>query len=438
MATFMPDTSVYMGTLSFDVATDTTRAGFAGDDTPRATFPSVVCTGFSGEDETQQDWGVLEEGDAHLAPQTLSRLDAHPLRRAHGEPLDEAVLRALLHHGLRRLGEDEWAEHPLLLSEPTGSSAAARRQLAELCFEDLGVPALCACHAAELICVSAGRPTATVVELNDDAATVSVVIDGGVSARAVLASPQLGGVHLARRFAEFVAPSTGPLVPACALRGVACGDAFHANRLAALRTQMCNTLCTAEEAALKAIVSKGRGRGRPIEMPVAPPPKEKPVFTLPDGRIVDVPDNSGSVACEVLFGAGGNAGGLAAGAAGALTQPLQALVVGAIASVEAELHKELLRSVVVTGNVACLPGVAERLQHELSHAAHACRTPSIAQIAHRLTIFVGTPNERKNGAWLGASILGSLPSHHELWTARAEYEEHGANIVNRKGMQFAW
>ena len=57
------------------------------------------------------------------------------------------------------MGEEpsSWAEHPLLLSEPTGASAAARRALCELAFEDLGVPALCVCHAAELI--SASAPT---------------------------------------------------------------------------------------------------------------------------------------------------------------------------------------------------------------------------------------------------------------------------------------
>ena len=51
---------------------------------------------------------------------------------------------------------------------------------------------------------------------------------------------------------------------------------------------------------------------------------------------------------------------------------------------------------------------------------------SIAQQAHRLTIFIGSTHERRNGAWLGASILGSLGSHHEMWMSRAEYDEYGA------------
>ena len=41
--------------------------------------------------------------------------------------------------------------------------------------------------------------------------------------------------------------------------------------------------------------------------------------------------------------------------------------------------------------------------------------------------------------WLGASILGSMGVHHEIWMSRAEYDEHGAQLITRKGMQFtAW
>jgi actin-like protein 6A len=33
---------------------------------------------------------------------------------------------------------------------------------------------------------------------------------------------------------------------------------------------------------------------------------------------------------------------------------------------------------------------------------------------------------------LGASILGSLGHFNEMWITKAEYEEHGASIINRK------
>ena len=44
----------------------------------------------------------------------------------------------------------------------------------------------------------------------------------------------------------------------------------------------------------------------------------------------------------------------------------------ALTSVEAELHKELLRNVILTGGVACLPGLPERFDEELRTAAAGC------------------------------------------------------------------
>ena len=40
--------------------------------------------------------------------------------------------------------------------------------------------------------------------------------------------------------------------------------------------------------------------------------------------------------------------------------------------------------------------------------------------------------ERRIAAWLGGSILASLGSFHEMWVAKAEYEEHGHTILDRK------
>ena len=80
----------------------------------------------------------------------------------------------------------------------------------------------------------------------------------------------------------------------------------------------------------------------------------------------------------------------------------------------------------------------ERLEQEVLAAARASGVQSIVQVAHRLTMFIGSTHERKNGAWLGASILGSLGTHTDIWMSKAEYDEYGSTLINRKGMQHAW
>ena len=40
--------------------------------------------------------------------------------------------------------------------------------------------------------------------------------------------------------------------------------------------------------------------------------------------------------------------------------------------------------------------------------------------------------ERKFSSWIGGSILSSLGTFHQLWLSLAEFEEHGASIIERK------
>ena len=40
--------------------------------------------------------------------------------------------------------------------------------------------------------------------------------------------------------------------------------------------------------------------------------------------------------------------------------------------------------------------------------------------------------ERKHAAWLGGSILGSLPTMPSMWISKEEYDENGPLIVHRK------
>lgn len=53
-------------------------------------------------------------------------------------------------------------------------------------------------------------------------------------------------------------------------------------------------------------------------------------------------------------------------------------------------------------------------------------------------MFTGSVNERRHGAWLGGSIFGCMGSHYELWMSKEEYEEHGAPLIGRKGMNHSW
>ncbi len=43
-----------------------------------------------------------------------------------------------------------------------------------------------------------------------------------------------------------------------------------------------------------------------------------------------------------------------------------------------------------------------------------------------------TKIEKRYAVWIGGSILGSLGSFHQMWFSKAEYQEHGSQILPKK------
>ena len=86
-----------------------------------------------------------------------------------------------------------------------------------------------------------------------------------------------------------------------------------------------------------------------------------------------------------------------------------------------ELRSELYANIVLSGGSTMFPGFADRLQKELTALA-----------PNAMKIDVIAPPERKYSAWIGGSILASLPTFKSMWISKEEYDESGVSIVYRK------
>lgn len=105
-----------------------------------------------------------------------------------------------------------------------------------------------------------------------------------------------------------------------------------------------------------------------------------------------------------------------------------------------EQQPQLLGNAILCGGGACLAtsvlsssntvsdgnAMPERIQLECEAILQA-QTPG-----WKVKVFSPGITERSVCSWLGASILGSLGSFHEMWVTKAQYEEYGAAIVHRK------
>ena len=100
------------------------------------------------------------------------------------------------------------------------------------------------------------------------------------------------------------------------------------------------------------------------------------------------------------------------------------MVNNAISQADLEIKKELYSNIFLCGGNTLFTGFPERFQKQITNTNK--QTFKIKIITHP------SNTERKFSSWIGGSILSSLGTFHQLWLSLAEFEEHGASIIERK------
>ncbi|VDN18512.1 unnamed protein product [Dibothriocephalus latus] len=88
---------------------------------------------------------------------------------------------------------------------------------------------------------------------------------------------------------------------------------------------------------------------------------------------------------------------------------------------DVDIRKDLYCNIVMSGGSTMYPGIADRMNKEIS---------SLAPSSMKIKIIA--PPERKYSVWIGGSILGSLSTFQQMWITKQEYDESGPQIVHRK------
>jgi len=98
------------------------------------------------------------------------------------------------------------------------------------------------------------------------------------------------------------------------------------------------------------------------------------------------------------------------------------MIMNSINGCDTDIKKELYNGIVVTGGNTLFPGFVDRLNRNIN-------TPNMYKLK---LIASNDSSERKFSSWTGGSILGSLGSMHAMWVSKAEFEEFGPAIVEKK------
>ena len=141
------------------------------------------------------------------------------------------------------------------------------------------------------------------------------------------------------------------------------------------------------------------------------------IYGLPDGEVITIGDQL--FRCpEAVF----QPTLLNVDAAG-----IHQMAYNSIMKCDVDIRKYLYSNIVLSGGSTMFPGMAARVDKEITKLA-----------PQAMLIKVKAPPDRHLSAWIGGSILASFATKTasfatlEKWISKTEYDEYGPTIVHRK------
>ncbi|KAG9144414.1 hypothetical protein Leryth_017539 [Lithospermum erythrorhizon] len=193
--------------IVIELGSHTCKAGYAGEDAPKAVFPSVVGSiDLMDIDDANnsENSGSAPEPKAKGKNKLYVGNQAMGFRRDHMEVLsplkdgivaDWEIAENIWDHTFKECLLIDPKEHPMLLAEPCSNTQQQREKAAEIMFEKYQVPALFLAKNAVLTSFASGRATSLVVDSGGGSTAIVPVHDGFVLQKAVASSP-IGGEFL--------------------------------------------------------------------------------------------------------------------------------------------------------------------------------------------------------------------------------------------------